>query len=66
MKKLNIYGAAFVLGTSIALLLSILSRAVPVATAGVLPVGGDDFTQVAIVTLALLAIAAIWDIFRRK
>lgn len=64
MKKINLYGAAFVIGSSLSVMLSVISRVAPEITASVLPLGGDDFLQIAIVTFPLLAVAAVLDFFR--
>jgi len=64
MRKFNPYGAAFVVGSSLSIIRSVAYRIVPTETAGVLPLGNDDFVQAAIVTFPLLALAAIIDFFR--
>lgn len=64
MKKINLYGAAFVVGSSTSLILSVVCRLAPEATEGVLPLGQDDFLQAAIITFPLLAVAAVIDFFR--
>ena len=64
MRKLNLYAAGFIIGSSIALLLEVIRVSWPVATAGALPIGGDGFTQSAVCILSILCIAAIYDFFR--
>lgn len=64
MKKINVYGAAFVIGSSTSLILSVGSRLAPEKTANILPLGQDDFLQVAIITFPLLAVAAVIDFFK--
>ena len=64
MKKVNPYGGAFVVGSSVSLVLSVFARIAPEMTAEWLPLGGDDFLQAAIVTFPLLAAAAILDFFK--
>ena len=66
MTRFNPYAFAFVLGSSVAIALSAFARAFPDYAAGMLPLGGDDFVQSAIIILPLLAVAAIWDIWNTR
>ena len=62
-KNVNPYGAAFVIGSSLSLILSVAARAAPQKTAAILPLGQDDLVQAAIIILPMLALAAVWDYF---
>lgn len=66
MSKLNPYYVAFALGSALSVGLPAAQKAMPVATKGVLPIGGDDFSQVAIILMVMLAIASILDLLRTK
>lgn len=60
---MNPYFVLITLGGSLALLLSVVSVLAPVWTKGVLPLGGTDFNQTAIILLTAVAIAGLIDLW---
>lgn len=62
---MNPYFVLTTLGGSLSLLLSVTGAAAPVFTKGVLPIGGSDFMQTAIILVAAIALAAIFDIWSK-
>jgi hypothetical protein len=62
---MNPYVFYITLGGALALILSVVSAAAPVITKGVLPLGGTDFKQTAIVMLSAIACAIIVDLWQK-
>ncbi len=63
---MNPYFVFITLGGSIALILSVIGKIAPAATKGVLPLGGTDFNQTAIVLLSAIALAAVADLWDKR
>lgn len=67
MADINVYQAAFVIGSALAIILSAIIAALPPKVkerVPALPLGGHDFTQAAIIILICLGVAAIADLFQ--